>query len=307
LAISKCACSGQQDATGLIQDSSKRIDLAILDIHLTRDITGFEGLEIGKVLKHKRPTCPIVLTTGAEIDIPHRAAINGAGFEICDLIQKPFGFEELIRAIHSVHMPRRWDEDLQSNAPDMKSAEQEHDETRSIEEVLEECRKMVRAEGVMLFMIDPVAYVVNVVAYAGDPRKYSIIKPKLDLSPVRDVAIDNDSIFTLKATSVENHRKHRWLQKAYQYESCIGVQVTTGRADDFAYSLFAFHSEMDSFDSFDVDVMKLTSITVRHLLKTRSLVDELRIVKPYELMGKLYGVMAHDLTTTLSNDFVIEN
>jgi len=70
-------------------DESKDISLVISDVRMP----GIDGFDFLRVVKHRFPALPIVLTTGLPIteeDVVPRGAL---------ILQKPFGMNELKRAV----------------------------------------------------------------------------------------------------------------------------------------------------------------------------------------------------------------
>jgi signal transduction histidine kinase/DNA-binding response OmpR family regulator len=303
-----CACSDMDSARRIIDDQEFRIDLAILDLHLGSDgVRDFAGLSLGRHLKEVRHECAVVIITGAEIDGAHLEAFHSAGFEINDLIPKPFGFQELLRALRAARVKRHWETDFLKREnlfgnhvgddPTIKKRNR-------LQHAVDITKNSIDADGVVFFSIHPISYTVLPIVFAGDPNKYSGTKQRLDRSPVRDVAIDGEELLENRASG--RFPKHRWLYRAYRYESCIGVPVRTGRASDLAYCLFAFHSDSARFSQKDVATLHLAAASLQEILYSTDVEAELRIAKPFELMGKGYGSMAHDLTTVLSNEFAFQ-
>lgn len=140
----------------------------------------------------------------------------------------------------------------------------------------------------------------------GPKNKYHDRKEKLAWSPIRDAAFNNECIFT-KDVGKHEYPKHRYLRHAYLYKSCVGVPVETGRTSYFAYSLFAFHPYIGKFE--ENESMRLAKRAAREIglyLRLKQFEEEVRQMKPLEMMGQAYGSMAHDLSKDLSSDFMID-
>ena len=298
----------EEEALSLIHDETSAFDLAILDLHLSNGIHAFEGLSIGRALQVAQPRCHIVIITGAEIDAEHRQRLSGAGFDISDVILKPLGTEGLYRALRASVVQNRWENEIHEASSDQQvatSAKGDASFEEPLQGVLDAARSANQADGIVLFSIHPVSDDVQIVAFAGDRQRFGVRKAKLPLSPVRDAAIDDEQILTGNATSLDAFPKHRWLQRAFGYESCMGLPVHMGFAHALAYSLFAFHSDQGRFREREMEIFRLTVLAVQAALRSQVLTDERRKVKPFELSGKLYGRMGHELTRVLDNDLLL--
>ena len=168
-------------------------------------------------------------------------------------------------------------------------------------------RDSLSAEAAVLFRICPITDEVRITAVAGSQTKYNDRKERLAWSPIRDAAIDDEDIFTSDATRSVTFPKHRYLVYAYRYKSCVGVPVETGAAAFYAYAIFVFHPDPNHFgEDYALRLAKRTARQVGLFLRSLRLEEEIRRMKPFEMLGQAYGSMAHDLSKDLSSGFMLE-
>jgi len=176
------------------------------------------------------------------------------------------------------------------------------------DEVQNEIKSMtndIDATTVCLFSMNPLNYDVCLESYAGDKCHYEEYRFKLRYSPLKDVAIVREVIFEKKIGHF-NKPKHRWLHRAFNYESCIGEPLSL--SSELAYCLFAFSNEKNKFKELDYYKFKLVSEKIARLLE-KARIDEIRMEQqPFVIGGKSYGVLGHELKTILTNqNFLIDN
>jgi signal transduction histidine kinase/ActR/RegA family two-component response regulator len=297
------------DARHLLEESQEVFDLAILDVHLN-NAKDFLGLTLAAELAGLQPNCRIVLISGDDLDGESDEVVKHGSLPVAGFVPKPLGVDDLFDTLAHTDPVTTLGEYLSSRPPDPQLPEPTEGSSTcqdDLEDACELLRKTIGAESVVLFSIDPVSYEVRIEARA-DPR-YLVdrVHHHLDRSPVRDAAIDGEVIFTGHASGPDDTRKHLYLQRAYEYESCIGVPVRLRLVHPLAYALFAFARARDGFIPSDKESVKLAAESVTWILRAGTLAAELRQMKPFELMGKVYGSMAHDLRSALPDGPMLEN
>lgn len=304
-------CVSYDEAEHVVSDPDSEFDLALIDVHL-RNTKDYLGIRIASQIHSQLPNCQIILISGEDLDPKHEKVVSASDVEVCAFIDKPFGIQDLYRALTAVQRQRRPMSELfrvddGRGAMPASRVNERLTAARRLEAVVDALRTEIDAEGVVLFSIHPVTYAVEIVAKSDPKAKYSAAKPNLDRSPVRDVAIDGDEVWVGEVSDSAEMPKHRWLWRAYRYESCIGLPVVMHRGSPVAYALFAFHNDRGHFTEKRSAEVKFAARDIGHILYATALEAELRQMKPFELMGKVYGSMAHDLTSCLSDEFVLDD
>ena len=304
--IKAAAAVSKDEAVKFLSDPEcPDFDIAIVDVHLTTK-NDYIGLEIARIIKEKQPRCRIIITTGDEMGLDKMLESGGDLF-ISSFLHKPFGLEELTHAISSTfrEKPRQLKDFLiEEEKNELQDQSSIKSKTRPLYSVLDDLRKKIKAESVILFSIHPVSFRVKIVEDCGNVNEnIADYMLKLRYSPVKDVAIDREEIFEKSVSSLTSYPKHRWLHNALQYESCIAFPVEVSH--EWMYSLFAFHSDSHTFGEKDKYVVKSTAKEIAYILEIKRLQDTWRSETPFILAGKTYGSMAHDLISTVSREFSI--
>lgn len=298
------ACGTKDEALTAVSNREVNFDLAIIDVQLS-GVAGMEGLDVARALHLEEPNCPIVIISGLELELENPCLAH-IDLRIFRFIAKPFGYEELYEALtafNTTHQPP-----LQvipggaPKTPEPCSLEPHPSEYYEIQRLADHVRKGIHAEAVLLFSLHPVSYTAHIVAKSDPHELISIVKPRIENSPLADVAIRGRTIQTDDATTDREYRRHRLLQQAYGYRSCIGIPVQLGVGSDCGHALFAFHRQPSCFDSEHKRQLQETAHEMGYLLRIAALNSDLQQEMPFVIMGKIYGCMAHDLSNALSLD-----
>jgi len=303
------ACNSYDDAQQLVRETEDVFELAILDVHLA-NANDFLGLTLAAELAGLQPSCRIVLISGDDLDRNNDKVSGYSRVPVAGFVVKPLGVDDLVDALADMAHMTTLGEYLSSQPRGLIPPEPAGGSSTcrgDLEDACELLRTTIGAESVVVFSIDPVSYEVRIEARADPANLVSRVHYHLDRSPIRDAAIDGETIFTLHASGPDDGKKHLFLERAYKYESCIGVPIRLHLAHPLAYALFAFHRVRDGFIPHDKNIVKLAADSMGRILRAETLAAELRQVKPFELMGKVYGSMAHDLRTALPDGPMLEN
>ena len=286
-----------------------QIDMAIIDVNLgtiTEEKKDHCGIRIAYYLRDLFPACPIVLTTGEEINPKHPNIIEHSSLTVQDIVYKPFGTDSLYRALSAAGKEAKSLSDI--CFPVKQTTKSVAERKKDFQETLRDFKDYIGAETTVLFRICPITDEVRQVAILGPQHRHDLYnKQKLAWSPIRDAAIRGEEIFTSNATESSIFPKHRYLFYAFQYKSCVGAPVKTEGPITDAYAIFAFHQDADRFAK-DLS-LTYTRLIARELALNLRLVDfeeEIRQMKPFEMMGQAYGSMAHDLSKYLSSGFMLD-
>jgi len=305
LGITVLSCNTDTSAKTMIDQQGMELDLAVIDVNLRRDqqTKDHYGIKVARYLRELFPDCPMVLTTGEDIDPQHAFYAAQPVLVVQDIVYKPFGEDSLYRALSAVGKPARAVSELcarSNGTPQSHTVIREH----KIKDTLADLQESLGAEAAVLFEICPVTDEVSILSLAGPQKKFHDDKEKLAWSPIRDAAISEEEIFTEKA--IDEYPKHRYLLKAYNYQSCAGVPVSPGGATYHAYALFTFHPDPSRFTRTEaLRQLRRAAREIGLFMRNRKLEEQRQQMKPFELMGQAYGSMAHDLSKDLSTVFML--
>jgi len=294
-------CKSETDAIEKIKGRKTDFHLAIIDLQLDNKNGAFQGLTVARQLQNEQFNCPVVITTGVD---PYRTdpRLEKTDLKVNLFVSKPFGFEALYLSLAAICNERI---SLLELLPGGEVAVENQPKQSDLQKIAKELRQKVNAEAIVLFVVDLISYTINFEVRADPEKLFLLLKPQIERSPIRDVAIDREIVFTTNAKSPTYFAKHKYLQEAYGYHSCIGVPVQLSANSSAAYALFAFHRNVHAFNENDKSILQEYSEKFSYLIRIDRLEQELRQVKPFEIMGKVYGSMAHDLSSALSIDFLL--
>lgn len=278
---------------------SIHFDLAIIDLHLTNHID-YDGLKVGKYINEHSSETKIILSSAdfAHIDKIYELTPD---LTISDFLHKPISHEQLRHAfsLALTNEPVLVTDFFNKNNSNKKNKSIEK-RKKNTDEIVVELHKKLNATTTVLFKIHPVDLFVKIESIQGPKKEFSKWQRKLTYSPVRDVAIDQESIYEGKISWTSKYRKHKWLFKAFKYESCIGIPIHA--ASDFAFALFVFHDEVDQFFEQNILETELSGTLISKNIEIARYIKWQLEDNLFYLLGKSYGSMAHDLIGALKID-----
>jgi len=297
---------------------SQRLDppeFAFVDLHLRRTDA---GLYVAKSLEEWYPDCRILLATADQEAFFRPESLKrileiAGETRFAGIIYKPLSQQELRNAISyaisNETTPLREQLDGVERGRASKNLQVEYFDKYSLDGILNELRKEIRASAVVLFSIHPVSNEVEVVNKTADHPAYlselnGNLRRMLCYSPVKDVAIKREHILERKISGTPKQAKHRYLHRAVRYESCIAYPVKV--PSELAYCLFAFHKKPNQFNYNSQYKAKAVAGEIGRILEIRRFVEIRREDERYLITGKSYGKLAHDLRTKLPDEFKIE-
>ncbi len=292
--------SNERDCKSFFQNEDIDIDLSIIDIHLSPK-NDYIGLNLINFILEKQPRSKFILISAEDMS-PIKNEKAGE-LLISGYLIKPFGAEELRNAISfaSLNKPQTFFSFFESSNHMLIQNQFEPQTNESLKTKLENFRKEINADTVVLFQIHPLSYNVKIKSWAGPLHDLNRFLNKLRYSPVRDVSIDREIIHVSKP----NFTKHRYLYQAIKYESCLAFPIDTPL--DYAYSIFAFHPQKNRFDQNYYYRTKVFAIELATLLTEERNVELKKIDNPFLLAGKTYASMAHELMNNLSGEFCLND
>ena len=297
--------AGAKQAIAMAETRGAPFDLALIDLHLDKGARDFHGIEVAQELQATAPGTAIVLMT-ADADALRKAVTNPEfQVDVCGILNKPFTSEMLLDALARGHLKPAPLVDFFGGTPRIPPSPRCDDSwSKEVHAVLNQVATHTCAQSVVLFSIHPISFRVAIVAACDPEARIRSVKANIERSPIRDAAIDYEDVFAHSAESwYADYPKHRWLQRAYGYLSCLGVPVRF--PSEHAYALFALHWERGRFSRSQFSFVHDAARQIAAILKADRAERQLREAEPYELLGKAYGSMAHDLAhhlTTLQVD-----
>ncbi len=296
-------CSSAGELREWLEHDNEPVDLALIDLHFAD--RRYEGLHVAADLQAEQPGVPIIIVTADDTiytDTSFVASEGAMELKVCGVVLKPFGFEGFLRALADSNRERRRLLDvLTGGGPSRPHRLQRRESWRQeLHEVLDALAGDVSAGAVVLFSLHPVSMEVQIVSRGGAAHLVQSVQPNIERSPIRDVAIDEDEVIAADAADPCHYPQHRWLQRAYRYRSCIAVPVHC--ASEFAYGLFALDTQRKRFSELQFPRMRRAADELAHVLYAHRVEGRLSNVEPYELLGRAYGSMSHDLRHLLDNE-----
>jgi len=82
-----------------VLDLMEKVDLLLSDVMMPG---GMSGIELARVCRMRRPSLPILLTTGYAYDVIERL---GGGFDEFPMIAKPYSIKTLVKRIQEILEP----------------------------------------------------------------------------------------------------------------------------------------------------------------------------------------------------------
>lgn len=167
-----------------------------------------------------------------------------------------------------------------------------------LRKLLHRCAQETEFEMVVLFRLDPVHRLVDIVQQYGD---ITVVQPFMDdliYSPVRDVAEDSDMVRVENVDDGKQDARFRYLLQAYPFTACLGVKIPNKLVDE--YALFLFHARAREIFDDEVAYAQATALAIGSLLERKTLTDQLRATQKMTMLGHLSSYLAHELNHGLS-------
>ena len=214
-------------------------DLALIDVGLPK----MDGAKLAHIILEKWPQVRVINTTdwaraGDMSEVLDELQSLGA-----ETLSKPFLFHELVDLLAAGKS-----QDIETPTPDSSSLVKLVEapglkSKRSIQSLLQQCRKHLEFEQALLFSIDPVHRSVSITEHAGEAFLDRNAIASLIFSPVRDVAED---LITLEIEELQAHDRDRFnylLDLSPNLTACIGVPVPAQLQLNYALFLMDRHSK----------------------------------------------------------------
>jgi signal transduction histidine kinase/DNA-binding LytR/AlgR family response regulator len=275
------------------------IDLCLLDIKLPNSKA---GIELAQYISDHFPRTRTILSTAYDdflSDYP-KELLNTV--HCTDYLKKPYKIEELLDILAEAEERDSLNANkffLESQVSLKKTDEKVTGPLQP--ELYSEIKALyfvTGAHAAALFEIHRVTQEVTMLVSIGiDYKMSSASKTWLNMSPIRDCAIDNEVVLTYDANDPREIGKHRNLKKLFDYCRCVGVPVKT--PGDFARCVFAFSSstfkDLGTRYMVEASAARLERIFIEHVYQQQSLRQ-----KSEATAGITYAILGHELKNKLT-------
>ncbi len=286
--------------------------MIFMDIGLP-DVDGLAAAR--KILRHK-PGTKIVMITGIALAEDHAKELET--LNITGVLMKPLDpaeIQELIERIVQGESPSHLSH-ISANQEHMAS---EVDFFRAISArqppfsslsaaltaSLAEIRKVTHAHLAAVFRMDPATRSAVLIAQEGRVKmNYDPARHPLEISPVKDVIIDQETIYVIDVQA--KAAKFKYLLPLLDFNSFIGIPVEIG--GEIQHGLFLFHEKGGAFSLADLQLGLATSIALGATIERTRLDQTMLEIQTLLLQGQLSAGLAHEINNKLSGiTFKAEN
>jgi len=167
------------------------------------------------------------------------------------------------------------------------------DAGKSIQTLLQKCKKHLNCEQVILFSLDPIHRKADIVEKAGDCLINKAALPYLIYSPVRDAAEDHDVILVNEINEQEHNRFRYLLELCPMIVSCIGVPVPAQLP--FDYALFALDKHARQITNEQQIYAEGMALAIGASLDHNNLMEKSILMQRTALIGHLTRAMMHEI------------
>ncbi|MBI4630979.1 MAG: S1 RNA-binding domain-containing protein [Chloroflexi bacterium] len=168
--------------------------------------------------------------------------------------------------------------------------------TLRLQKAMEKVVETADAEKGVLFAIDPTSRAITVIIEAGTLALNQEAVYELEHTPVKDVMVQNEPVWTGQATREPRFRK---LLDRLAFESCIGVPIEVmGEVDN---AVFFFHRRKDAFSFSRLPAAAGGVLQLGALLEAQALDQRIRAASPLLLSGELALSLAHEVSNKISS------
>lgn len=297
----------EADAAKTPEEASEKIReqpyrLLLVDIDLPR----MDGLALIRHIKAEMLEAQIAVMSIPEWLEERTGEIEELG--VVEVFVKPLDLEELERLLVKIGQGNRlpaW----RASAPVPPTSEPEPfrefttamDMGTSLAERLhaglDHLLKVTKAEGGVVFHLDPITQAVSIVAQAGTEMMVKEAVYSLEDSPVRDVIHEGEPIFENRV-SKQIEGKFRKLLDLLPFESCIGVPIEA--QGQTQHALFLFHRNQDAFHHYRLRDALAAATLFAAAIERETLGQRVQSLSKFLLSGQLSAGLGHELYNKMS-------
>jgi len=275
-------------------------DLLIVDIELE---VGCSGLSFIEKHRNQRPNSKVIVMSIPSNIHAHLEKI--IDLDVCSIFSKPLDMDEVetillevcAGVVHGIVPPDEIpDTAVQSDTSALVPLEDQDALAAQIRQMLTKVIEQTGAENAILFRRNTGSGSVEILHYASNVDHSYGATDMLHESPVNDVIAEQDLVVEKKASA--RAKKFQNLFALLDFESCIGLPVTSGHEDDHA--LFLFHPHSHQFTASDREQAIATATHLGAILDRISLNERIRFLDKMMLHGQLASGFAHEIYNQLS-------
>jgi signal transduction histidine kinase/predicted RNA-binding protein with RPS1 domain/response regulator of citrate/malate metabolism len=167
------------------------------------------------------------------------------------------------------------------------------DANKSIQILLNRCRKHLGFEQIILFSLDPIHRRAIILERAGDALLNKSALPYLIYSPVRDVAEDHEPVVVNEISERERNRFRYLSELCPSTVSCIGVPVPTQTS--FDYALFVLDKRPRQITNEQQLYVEGMALAIGTALDQNNLKEKFVLMQRTALIGHLTRAMMHEI------------
>jgi signal transduction histidine kinase/DNA-binding response OmpR family regulator len=271
-------------------------DVAVIDIGLPDQ----SGLDLATRLLRTAPHPRLVLMTDWGRMIALESEIEQVVRLGADLIMKPKHSAELDQLLVTYYA--RSAERSQA-AADSDSARVGHLSESNLKQtllgILGRLQRQTDAAELVVFAISPGQQHLDVLAHRGS--RYRLREKELQAhwlySPIRDALQDGEMVTANSASDPKEAARFRYLLRAFEFESCIGVPV---QAETRA-AVFIFHAQPNHFKRSHRQFARAAAEQVGAVLDRYAMERATAEMHRYVLLGQLGAVVVHEINNKLGS------
>ena len=290
-------------AQALARFKERGYGLALIDL----DLSGNDGLGLIHALSEGASD-----TWMAVMSTPERIAQRSedlAMLGVVDVFVKPLNLDDILellvrlgqgRTLGSLSLPATGKDTDGSQSSFQRLAETMRSGlslTARFEAGLKELVRSARADGGLVFCLDPESQQMSIVAQVGELMLNQEAIHTLGESPVKDVICEKDEVFET-VVSLRTRRRFRKLLALLTFESCLGVPISSG--GEVHHALFLFHRDPDAFTRYRLRDARAMATLFGVALESQALEQRIQSVSPLLLSGQLAAGFAHEVYNKMS-------
>lgn len=271
-------------------------DLLLMDVGLS----GLNGIEAAQRIRTDWPQVRCVLMTDWGTAEYYTDVLDGLRHNGVGLILKPLQPEDLL----GVLLETPSSDNLETPTASPARVQLERDKSsppthqpRGLALVLGRVRKLLHADKVALFELDPDSRRITVVDQQGPLPLHLTALPGLIHSPIRDVAEDGLIVFVRGPMDLTQPRFSR-LRPLANFNACLGVPVPTELHN--RYALFALFSRATPITEIEIARARVDAAQIGVWLERRRFASQVASLQRVALLGQTARFLVHEISGGLS-------
>jgi signal transduction histidine kinase/predicted RNA-binding protein with RPS1 domain/DNA-binding response OmpR family regulator len=290
-----------EDAAAASQlGAAGRYDLILLDAHTPEA----DGIEAAVEILEKCPGDRVVLMTGIPLNQEELQRL--ASVAPVAVLQKPLLIRDLEALLTALETGSeiRWQPEQSSvgssTVPELGSfsAASKQDLCSATKQILGQLKVDTGASAAAVFGMNLVTRQAELLCGIGIDRSvFEQRRSELDISPVKDVIVDDEHIFETDAID-RMPAKFKYLLLLLEFRACVGIPLTT--AGNRRFGLFIFHESPAHFNSRHKQHAYHTASALNALIERYQVERALRTTQEFSTLGQLSAGLAHEVNNRIS-------